>query len=60
MYREIQICIWLEIEIAVYHKLMRFTTAPQPLPKRTLKALTGKKCQYLGIKLNVSFLILST
>lgn len=30
MYREIQICIQLKRERAVYHKLMRFSTAPPP------------------------------
>lgn len=55
MYREIQICIQLKRERAVYHKLMRFSTAPHLLCKQTMKALIGKKCQYLGMSLNIFF-----
>ena len=55
MYREIQIRIQLKRERAVYHKLMRFSTAPHLLCKQTMKALIGKKCQYLGMSSNIFF-----
>lgn len=43
----------LKSERAVNHKLMRFSTLPHLLCKQTMKALIGKKCQYLGMSVNI-------